>query len=585
MQDADLGYNLAGIGDAIAPILERDADAFVRFVFPGAEGVGRAVLQLLPRQQGAGISFVEANTSRPFGTRMTRSHIYNVTGGKTAKLQGFDSINWRGIHRMSILKDRIFRQVLLLCLVIYLFSAKGYIVASDTLYSLATAQSLIDHGRLDIPYAADYTLMSHNGKSYSKYGFGLPMYYIPLVAVSDALSRLTHLPRFDLAGFFISFANIPFALLTLVLFAKLLRLFKVSEVNILLSLLALGLGTLVWGYSGIDPSEEMQMGLLVLAVYGAARGTPRAIVFGGIGFAWLFLVKVVYIVFFPIFLLYLITRPVTWRHRIRNIVLFAFPLFLAGCFDASLNLIRFGNPFESGYGSEANRFLFSQLPQTVPRLLGSLDKGLFIFCPILILGLFGWKRFASRHLSEALLCGSLILVNFFLSAAWWSWMGGWSWGPRLLVPLIPLWLLPAAFWLDRRQSKVYFSVFVVFLFISIIGQIPGVLVRDEEIHEIKANMLTAQEQRDAPSDYVMAPILLRHKLVDHNEVYPVSEFHLPGDREVNMTPKRTFIGLNIWTEEVARQRNMPALRWLPILALLPICYLAIKIGRASKTAT
>jgi len=27
LQDADLGYNLAGIGDAIAPILERDADA------------------------------------------------------------------------------------------------------------------------------------------------------------------------------------------------------------------------------------------------------------------------------------------------------------------------------------------------------------------------------------------------------------------------------------------------------------------------------------------------------------------------------------------------------------------------------
>jgi hypothetical protein len=485
---------------------------------------------------------------------------------------------------MSILKERIFRQVVLLCLLVYLFSAKGYIVASDTLYSLATTQRLIEHGRLDIPYAVDYTLTSHDGRSYSKYGIGLPMYYVPLVAASDALSRLTHLPQFDLAGFFISFASIPFAILTLVIFARLLRLFKVNEVYIWLSLLALGLGTLLWEYSGSDNSEEMQMGLLLLAVYGVARRTPKAIVFGGIGFAWLFLVKQVYLVFFPILLLYLITRPGDWRHRFRNTALFTFPLFLAGCFDAWLNLIRFGNPLESGYGSEASKFIFSQLPMTIPALLGSLDKGIFIFCPIFILGLFGWKQFASRYRPEAVLCSALILVNLFITGAWWSWMGGWSWGPRLLVPLIPLWLLPIVFWLDRRQSKVYFRVFVVFLFISIVVQIPGVLVKDQEIHEIKMNMLTAQEQREAPSDYVMACILLRHKLLEHNEVYRVSEFHLAGDREVDLTRKRTFIGLNIWTEQVARLENKPALRWLPILALFPICYLAIRIGMARKTA-
>jgi hypothetical protein len=123
----------------------------------------------------------------------------------------------------------------------------------------------------------------------------------------------------------------------------------------------------------------------------------------------------------------------------------------------------------------------------------------------------------------------------------------------------------------------------VFLFISILGQIPGVLVKDQEIHEIKEVDLTAQEQHDAPSDYMMGWILLRHKLVEHNEVYRVSEFHLPDDRLVDKTPKRTFIGLNIWTEQVARLKNKPALRWLPMLALIPIGYLAIKIGKATKT--
>lgn len=483
---------------------------------------------------------------------------------------------------MSILKERIFRQMLLLCLLVFLFSAKGHIMSADTVASLETTQAIIDHGRLDIPFEEGHTTLSRDGKNYSKYGFGLPMYYIPLVAASDALSRWTHLPEADLAGFVISFASIPFAMLTLILFGKLLRVLEVSELYVWLLPLALGLGTLIWAYAGSDDSEEMQMAFLLLAIYGAVRRTPKAIVYGGIGFACLFLVKVVYVVFFPLLALYLITRPEEWRHRIRNTVVFTVPLIFAGCFDAWLNAIRFGNPLESGYGGEAKMFMFSQLPLTIPKLLVSPNKGLFIFCPILILGVLGWKQFASKYRPEAILFAIMILVNLFITGAWWSWGGGWSWGPRLLVPFIPLWLLPIAFWLEHRQSKLAFKVFAVLLFVSFIVQIPGIVVKDQEIHWIRYVELNAVEQRAIPSDYAMACILLRHKLVEQNEVYRGPEFNLPADRIVDLTRKRTFNGLNIWTEEVARLQNKPLLRWLPLLALFPICYLAIKIGKEAR---
>jgi hypothetical protein len=156
--------------------------------------------------------------------------------------------------------------------------------------------------------------------------------------------------------------------------------------------------------------------------------------------------------------------------------------------------------------------------------------------------------------------------------------GGWSWGPRLLVPAIPLWLLPAAIWLNRRQSRALFWIFALLTLISIVVQIPGVRVKDQEIHHIKQNMLTAEEQRSAPSDYVTACILLRHKLAMRNEVYRVSEFHIPGDHELDLTRYRTFIGLNVWIEHVARQMNKPALRWFSVLPLFLIGYLAIKVG-------
>lgn len=326
------------------------------------------------------------------------------------------------------------------------------------------------------------------------------------------------------------------------------------------------------------------MCLLLLAVYGVVRGTRQGLIGGGAGFAALFLVKLVFVAFFLIFLLYLITRPGDLQQRIRRAALFTFPSVLIGGFIGWLNAIRFGSPLESGYGAEAHQFLPLQLWHTVPQLLGSLDKGLFIFGPILILGVFGWKEFASRYRPEALLCGALIIANLLVSGAWHSWEGGWAWGPRLLVPAIPLWLLPAAFWIGRRQSRAAFWLFAVLALASIIVQVPGVLVKGQEIHHIKDVVLTAGEQRSAPSDYVAGWILLKHKLSVGNEVYRVSEFQVPGDREFNLTQYRTFIGLDVWTEQVARQMHKPVLRWLPVLPLFLIGYLAIKLGATLKAA-
>ena len=93
-------------------------------------------------------------------------------------------------------------------------------------------------------------------------------------------------------------------------------------------------------------------------------------------------------------------------------------------------------------------------------------------------------------------------------------------------------------------------------------------------------MLTSTEQAAAPSDYVAAYILLRHKLFLHNEVYSLSELHIPGTRQLDLTRYRTFCGLNLWTELSAQQFNKPALRWIPILGLLAVIYLTIQFWRA-----
>jgi hypothetical protein len=483
-----------------------------------------------------------------------------------------------------IRRDRTLWYLLSIFLVIYVFSAKGYVAVPDTGYSIETAEAILSRGQLDIPYGEGGTLKAPDGRSYSKYGIGLPIYFIPFVAVGDGLSRITGLPSEEMIGFLISFANIPFALLALFSFARLLRLFGVAQAYAGLLLVGLGLGTLAWPYVVFDFSEAMQMGLLMLTVYCVVRRSRPAIIAAGMAFAWLVLVKLIYIVFFPAFALYLFTRPGELRHRLKVLAAFTFPFIVACGFLAWLNAVRFGSAFESGYGGEARQFIFSQMGETVPKFLGSFETGIFIYCPILILGVFGWTRFFKRHRAEAALCLTFIVANFIWATSWWAWGEGWTWwGPRLLVPAIPLWLLPAAFLFQRSQSRRRLFVVAFVTLIAILAQIPGVLIKDQEIWTMKFNMMTPAELNAAPSDYVMAYILLEHKLVLRNEVYNVSEFGIPGNRELDLAGYRTFRGLNLWTELCGRELNKPVLRWLPLLGLFAVLGLAIPVGKAVKT--
>lgn len=76
-------------------------------------------------------------------------------------------------------------------------------------------------------------------------------------------------------------------------------------------------------------------------------------------------------------------------------------------------------------------------------LLASPGKSVFVYSPVLLLGVFGWPRFHRRHgwmAASVLLASVSTLVLLRAHGSWW---GGLTWGPRFLVPLLPIALLPA----------------------------------------------------------------------------------------------------------------------------------------------
>jgi len=144
---------------------------------------------------------------------------------------------------------------------------------------------------------------------------------------------------------------------------------------------------------------------------------------------------------------------IAWR-RAPRIIAGALP-FAVGL--AVYNKLLFGSIFALSSGNERNAQFRAMaregifgigLPQpaTFLRLLFDPSRGLFIFAPILLIALAALPR-ARRALSREAFLG-LVLVPIALIvfyAGYPNWHGGWSVGPRYLVPAIPFLLFPLVF--------------------------------------------------------------------------------------------------------------------------------------------
>ena len=94
----------------------------------------------------------------------------------------------------------------------------------------------------------------------------------------------------------------------------------------------------------------------------------------------------------------------------------------------------------------------AQFWQKLAALLWGRYRGLAFYAPILLLAIPGWVVLAVRRNWDAAVVTfsasiAVLLVNLFYP----EWTGGWSTGPRLLVPLLPFAMLPVAALLSGKS--------------------------------------------------------------------------------------------------------------------------------------
>jgi len=312
----------------------------------------------------------------------------------------------------------------------------------------------------------------HVNQPYSPYAIGLSLVILPLVAVGAAL---LHDPRA-----LVTLLEPTITAATVVMLNLLLVELGCSWKRSLLISFCYAFGTLAWYYSGVLFTEPVTALCLVGAVlslrYYQRRGRWHWLLMAGgaAGVAVLMRWDSALLVAAPIGLyglVAIIRRPGRMMQRALDLAILGAPMVAAVAVNLAYDLFRFHQALGGPYNADPLGFS-TPLPKGLFGLWLSPGVGLFVYTPILLMSVVAWRWFYRRWPSEAALILVLFLLRSVFYGRYWAWEGGATWGPRHLVPLIPLLLVPVAFLPRKKWVEVaVIALGAVGLMIQVLGQV------------------------------------------------------------------------------------------------------------------
>ena len=266
--------------------------------------------------------------------------------------------------------------------------------------------------------------------------------------------------------------------------------------------LASPLATMALAYIDTSFSEPLlTLALLVAtyAVYQACFDNPLGyLAVAGAALGLALYTRERSIILLPPFLVYVfLTQP---RRQWSVWLALLIPIGIAGALVGAWNWIRFGSPLVTSYAAWQPDTGFS-----TPILVGvfglwlSAGKGLLFYNPIAWLGLIGLIPLWRRDRLLAALVGLLLLISTLFFARYDLWTGGWNWGPRYLLPLLPLLVLSAGVWVQVNPSRFRRSALLAVCALGVLLNTPAVLV-DHSRYMVEAG------ERD-PEQYLRTTLL------------------------------------------------------------------------------
>jgi hypothetical protein len=336
------------------------------------------------------------------------------------------------------------------------------------------AEHLVDVGDLSVPQALAvsqggqsifFGKFGRDGKPYAPYGPGVAFLIAPFHALGRLVAWAAGVPRRPLpdgiaweflVGGITTLAMAFAAALAVSGFYRACRAVGATAARSLALSVLLGAATMMWPYATTLYCEAWLAALFVWAaalLFEARRAPSRGrIVAAAVLLAVAGLTKPTALVIAPAFVVAVLLERTLEPARRRTVALALMAgILAAAAAHIAWNIARFGAPLDFGYNlggmilrEPAHSFRVQEIPRGLFVQLLTPGKSLFVWAPPVLLSVLCLRD--GRHRERALVAGLLTATAGALVfyAAFLFPEGGYAHGPRHLLPLVPLLMLPLA---------------------------------------------------------------------------------------------------------------------------------------------
>ena len=431
----------------------------------------------------------------------------------------------------------------------YILLLGGHIYSPEGTVMYRVTQGWVDDGFLDFPVLLDHegfggpVSQEEDGKvirRHSKYGFALSAASVPAYAASRLLAPLAteeeqgifrtpatlegplswespfrvrdpdqrsfrrlwyeaDRDRFDDAfgAFLVTWTNAAFTAGTCVLLFLLLRGLGIGVSLSLGCAVACGLGSPMLHYARTFWAEPMAAfsftGIAACLVQHSKSGDRRDLVRAGAFYGLLVATKIALgILALPLGLAVLHSRQWKWRESLQDVGWIGVGSAPGFALVGAYNAVRFGSPFSTGYSASVDAWT-SPWTEGLLVLLASPGRGLLWHFPLVLVSIWaiGQCRDTSRTIAILAFSGLVTLVGLYCQ--WWDWGGSWCWGPRFLVPVLPLLYVPVAVALEKAKGTRRRAIQAAVAVTAVVA-INGILVNPHDYYQWLKALFVADKE-------------------------------------------------------------------------------------------
>lgn len=351
------------------------------------------------------------------------------------------------VPRRRLTRDaRAALAIFLVLLGVYLFTMGGHTYSVDGETYLAGTRSLFQGSTVLTPGpdldGAVVTVENKNGDRTTAAPIGSLVLFAPgfvagkVIAAPFAVEHREEIVRLV----YLSANSVMTAITGSLLFLLCRRLGARRSSAVLLAL-TFGLGTWAWAHAQTDFSEPGTAMALTAALLAAVRwwerpSSRRAAAITGFLAGFTVLTRPSTLLFVPILLVAgLVATGIVRRQRLLVAAAFCAGGLVAAVAMAINAWVRFGDPLDNGY---------PLLPYSTPiyegvyGLLLSSGKGMLWYAPVCIVVLFATRRSFLANRRYSLTVGAILLGHASVYARFDIWTGENAYGPRYMIPLLPI---------------------------------------------------------------------------------------------------------------------------------------------------